>query len=115
MADGYRFRALGARRPRSPLFGLWPPDAHLRSPLSPPAHPRRPGGTDLQAQSLSRSPLPRAYQDQEPRDRSDHRPAPLGHRLGRLLLDRPSPVLSALGHPPDPGRTPRRLSDPAIG
>src|SRR5271170_7582281 len=115
MAYGYRFRALGARRPRSQLFGLWAQDVHLRSPVSPLPHPRRPGGTGLQAQSLSRSPLSRAYPDQEPRDRSLDRPTPLGHRLGRLLLDRPSTVLSALGHTPDPSRTPRRLPDHAVG
>src|SRR5262249_40934582 len=115
MAFRYRFRAVGTRRPRSQLFGLWAQDVHLRSPVSPPAYPRRPGGIGLQAQSLSRSPLSRAYQDQEPRDRSRHRSTPLGHRLGRLLLDRPSTMLSALGHPPDPSRTPRRLPDRAVG
>ena len=99
MACGYRFRAVGTRRPRSQLPALWAQDVHLRSPVSPLPHPRRPGGTGLQAQPLSRSPLSRAYQDQEPRDRSLDRPTPLGDRLGRLLLDRPSTVLSALGHP----------------
>ena len=43
-------------------------DAHLRSSLSPLLHPRRPSRTGLQAQPLPRSRLPRARQDQEPRD-----------------------------------------------
>ena len=41
-------------------------------------------------------------QDQEPRTRSHHRPAQVGHRLGRLLLDRTSPLLTPLGDLPDP-------------
>ena len=49
-----------------------------------------------------------------PEIEADHRPTPLGHRLGRLLLDRPSPVLAALGHPPDPSRTAGRLPHPAL-
>ena len=46
--------------------------------------------------------LPGALQDQEPRDRNHHRPARMGNRLGRLLLDRPSAVFAALVDPPDP-------------
>ena len=90
-------------------------DVHLRSPLSPLSYPRRPGGTGLQAQSLPRSPLPRARQDQEPRTRDHHRPALVGDRLGCLLLDRPSTVLAPLVDPPDPIRTPGRLRDQALG
>jgi hypothetical protein len=45
--------------------------------------------------------LSRARQDQKPRDGGVDRTARLGHRLGRLLLDRPSPVLATLVHSPD--------------
>ena len=55
-----------------------------------------------------------------PETRSHHRPAPLGHRLGRLLLDRPSTVSLATGRSPrsKPNSwTPTRikLSEDAIG
>ncbi len=42
---------------------------------------------------------PGHHQDQEPRDRSDHRPAQVGHRLGCLLLDRSSPLFAPLAIP----------------
>ena len=40
--------------------------------------------------------------------------ARLGHRLGRLLLDRASPLRPPLVDPPDPGRTARRLRHPPL-
>ena len=51
----------------------------------------------------------KAFQDQEPRDRTDHRFAWLGHRLGRLLLDRASAIFAARVDPPDPCGFARRL------
>ena len=96
------------------LSGLWTDDAHLRSPLSPLPYPRRPGATGLQAQPLPRSRLPRTRQDQEPRTRNHHRPAPVGDRLGRLLLDRTSTLFAPHGDPLDPIRTPGRLRDQAL-
>src|SRR3954453_4289689 len=114
MARGYGFRPLGTRRPRPGLSGLWADDAHLRSPLSPRPYLGRAGATDLQAQPLPRSHLSGTRQDQEPRTRDHHRPAPGGDRLGRLLLDRPSTLFPPHGHLLDPIRTPGRLRDPAL-
>jgi hypothetical protein len=42
-------------------------------------------------------PLSWVQHDQEPRNRGARRPTELGDRLGRLLLDRKSTVLSTLG------------------
>src|SRR5512143_3002455 len=39
----------------------------------------------------------------------------MGYRLGCPLLDRSSEVFTALGDPPDPRRTPRRLWYPSLG
>ena len=79
----------------------------------------RPGQTGLQAQPLPRSRLPRARQDQEPRDGGVDRAARVGHRLGRLLLDRPSALLATLVDPPDPAELldsyAIKLSEPCIG
>ena len=77
-------------------------------------YPRRPGRVGLQAQPLPRSRLPRTRQDQEPRTRNHHRPAQVGDRLGRLLLDRASTLFPPHGDPPDPIRTPGRLRDQAL-
>src|SRR5262249_8077209 len=96
------------------LSGLWADDAHLRSPLSPVPYPGRPGATDLQAQPLPRPGLSRARQDQEPRARTHPRLAPDGDRLGRPLLDRPSPLFAPQGGLRDPVRTPGRLPDRAV-
>ena len=109
LARGYRFRTPGTRCPRPELPRLRAIDVYLRSSSSPLLHSRRPRPSRLQAQPLPRPALPGAFQDQEPRDRTDHRLARLGHRLGRLLLDRASPLLAALVDPPDPGRVARRL------
>ena len=49
-----------------------------------------------------------------PETRSHHRPAQVGDRLGRLLLDRASTLFAPHGDPPDPIRTPRRLRDQAL-
>src|SRR4051794_20608439 len=100
MSAGYRL---------PPKISVDQQNVYLRSPLSSPAHARRPRATGLQAQPLPRPPLSRTLQDEEPRDRSLHRPTPVGDRLGRLLLDRPSPVLTPLGRPPDSDRTDRHL------
>src|SRR4051812_42483128 len=114
LACGYRFRSLGTRRPRPRVSGLWADDVCLRPPLPPPPYPRRPGGVDLQAQPLPRSPLPRTPQDPQPRTRNHHRPTSLADRLGRLLLDRTSTLPPPHGDPPDPVRTPGRLRDHAL-
>src|SRR3954451_22897598 len=102
VAQGYRLRPLGTGRPRSGLPRLRPQDARLRPPLPPLLHAGWASRAGLQARPLPRPALPRARQDQEPRDRTDPRLARLGHRLGRLLLDRASPILAPLVDPPDP-------------
>ena len=56
-----------------------------------------------------------AFQDQEPRDRTDHRFARLGHRLGRLLLDRASAIFASRVDSPDPCGFARRLCHRARG
>jgi len=114
LARGYRLRPLGTRCPGPGLSGLWPDDAHLRSPLSPVAYPRRTGAAGLQAQPLPRPRLPRARQDQGPRARAHPRLAPDGHRLGRPLLDRAPPLLAPHGRPLDPVRVAGRLPDRAV-
>ena len=60
--------------------------------------PSKARSNDLQAQSLSRSRVPGVPRPRAPGSKP-RRAASLGHRLGRLLLDRPSTVLSALRHP----------------
>ena len=72
--------------------------------------------TPLKAQSNSSASsitapilIARARQDQEPRDGGDDRSARLGHRLGRLLLDRASAVRATLVDSPDSSRTDRLL------
>ena len=62
--------------------------------------PGRSGPTGLQTQPLPRSPLPRSRQDQEPGTGSHHRAAQVGHRVGRVLLDRSSSVLHVTGRFP---------------
>src|SRR5262249_33912648 len=114
LACGYRFRTLGARRPRPRVSGLWANDVCLRPPLPPPPYPRRPGGVDLQAQPLPRSPLPRTRQDPRSRAGDHRRPTLLGDRLGRLLLDRPSTLFPTHGSPPDPVRAPALLRERAL-
>jgi len=95
MACGHGFRSWNSTS-LTELSGLWTDDAYLRSSLSPLPYPGRADPTDLQAQPLSRSDLSGTRQDQEP-ELEITLPAPDGHRLGRLLLDRTSTLFTPHG------------------